>query len=175
MGGPGAQYATIPPIMINSRITHAAQSYNQNARFLKQSVAGVSDEEWLRRPNDHSNHLLWIVGHVAWARTMLLARLEAPWTIPWMGLYARGKTCEAGPDCPSPQVVMDAWQESCTRIHDAMEAASEELLNTPVTQGPPTADGMLSGVVDFLAFHETYHIGQIAYLRAWLGHGGAMG
>ncbi len=175
MGGLGAKCATIPPIMLNSRIAHAAQSYNQNASFLRQSVAGLSDDEWLRRPNDHSNHLLWIVGHVAWARTMLLARLEAPWTTPWMALYARGKKCVEGPDCPSPSTAMEAWNESCTRLLAAMEAASEELLSTPATQGPPSADGMLSGIVDFLAFHETYHIGQIAYLRSWLGHAGAMG
>jgi hypothetical protein len=56
-----------------------------------------------------------------------------------------------------------------------MEAASEETLNVPVTQGPPTADGKLSGVVHFLAFHETYHVGQAAYVRSWLGHSGIMG
>ena len=161
--------------MINSRIAHAAHSYTQNASFLNQAVAGLSDDEWLRRPNDHSNHLLWIVGHVAWARTMLLARLGAPWTMAGMDLYARGKPCVDGPDCPSPKLAMQAWNESCPKLSAAMEAASDELLNTPMTQGPPTADGMLSGVVDFLAFHETYHVGQIAYLRSWLGRGGPMG
>lgn len=174
MGGPGVCCATIPPIM-NNRIAHAAQTFKQNASVLKQSVAGLSDDELLRRPNDHSNHMLWIVGHVAWTRTMLLARLEAPWTTPWMGLYARGKKCEEGPDCPSPEVAIEAWDESCLRLSAAMEAASEELLDTPATQGPPSADGKLSGTVDFLAFHETYHIGQLAYLRGWLGRGGPMG
>jgi hypothetical protein len=161
--------------MINSRIAHAAQSYKQNATFLSQAVNGLSDDEWHLRPNDHSNHMLWIVGHVAWARTMLLARLNSPWTTPWMGLYARGKPCGSGPDCPSPKEVMDGWNESTPRLNAAMEAASDELLSTPVAQGPPTADGMLSGVVDFLALHETYHVGQLAYLRSWLGRGGPMG
>lgn len=160
---------------MNSRIEHAAQSFNQNSSFLKQSVDGLTDEEWLRRPNDDSNHMLWIVGHLAWARTMLLARLNAPWTTQWMGLYARGKPCVDGADCPSPQTAMEGWNESCSRLNAAMEAASDELLSTPVTQGPPTADGKLSGVLDFLAFHETYHIGQLAYLRCWLGRSGPMG
>jgi len=48
-------------------------------------------------------------------------------------------------------------------------------LATPVTQGPPSADGKLSGVVNFMAFHETYHVGQLAYVRSLLGHTGAMG
>ena len=161
--------------MINSKIAHAAVSYNQNARFLTQAVDGLGDDEWVRRPNDHANHVLWIVGHVAWARTMLLTRLEAPWTTPWMGLFGRGAKCVDGPDCPSPQTAMEAWNESCSRLNAAMEAASDQLLDTPAVNGPPSADGKLSGIVDFLALHETYHVGQLAYLRSWLGHGGPMG
>jgi hypothetical protein len=26
-----------------------------------------------------------------------------------------------------------------------------------------------------MAYHETYHVGQAAYLRCWLGHKGLMG
>jgi hypothetical protein len=44
-----------------------------------------------------------------------------------------------------------------------------------VTKGPPSSDGKESGIVDFLAIHETYHIGQASYLRGWLGHKGLMG
>jgi DinB superfamily len=160
---------------MNARIATAAHTFHQNSSFLRRAVDGLTDEEWVRRPNEHSNHLLWIVGHVAWARTMLLARLNAPWTESWMGLYGRGKKCEDGPDCPSPQSAMEAWDECCRRLHAAMEEASQELLDTPAVQGPPSADGKLSGIVDFLAFHETYHVGQLAYVRSWLGRGGPMG
>jgi len=29
--------------------------------------------------------------------------------------------------------------------------------------------------VAFLAFHETYHVGQVSYLRKWLGYGQSVG
>ena len=32
-----------------------------------------------------------------------------------------------------------------------------------------------SGVVNFLAIHETYHVGQASYLRGWLRHKGLIG
>jgi hypothetical protein len=35
--------------------------------------------------------------------------------------------------------------------------------------GPPSFDGKVSGLVAFLAFHETYHVGQVSYLKKWLG------
>jgi uncharacterized damage-inducible protein DinB len=160
---------------VSSRIALAAQNFSQNASFLKQTTRDLSEEEWLRRPCEHTNHMLWIVGHVAWARTKLLAQLGTTWTTPWMTLYARGTKCIDLPECPSPKDALRAWEETCIRLTAAMEAASEELLDTPATQGPPSADGKLSGIVHFLAFHETYHVGQAAYVRSWLGHPGVMG
>jgi uncharacterized damage-inducible protein DinB len=119
--------------------------------------------------------MLWIVGHIAWSRTMVLARLGDEWTTPWMKLYARGAKCIESLDCPTPQEAMLAWDETCSRLNAAMDTASEEKLDTPATQGPPSADGMLSGVVNFMALHETYHVGQASYVRSWLGHSGVMG
>ena len=54
---------------ISKRIAIASQSFNHNARFLKGTIDGLTDDEWLRRPCDRSNHMLWIVGHMAWSRT----------------------------------------------------------------------------------------------------------
>ena len=39
----------------------------------------------------------------------------------------------------------------------------------------PDADGKLCGTVNFMALHETYHVGQAAYVRSWLGKPGVMG
>ena len=71
---------------------------------------------------------------------------------------------------------MEAWNESCGRLNKAMESATEELLDTPAAHpGPPSADGKLTGIVNFMALHETYHLGQCAYIRSLLGKPGVMG
>ena len=46
---------------------------------------------------------------------------------------------------------------------------------SPDPHGIPSPDGKVSGVVAFLAHHETYHVGQTAYLRCYLGHEGVAG
>jgi uncharacterized damage-inducible protein DinB len=160
---------------ISSKIATAANGFHQNATFLKQAIDGLTDEEWVRRPNEHTNHMQWIVCHVAWARTNLLKRLGAEWTTPWISLYGRGAKCVDSPDCPSPKAALEAWNETCTRLTAALDSVTDESLDVPVTQGPPTADGKLSGVIHFLAYHETYHVGQAAYVRCWLGHSRVMG
>jgi len=50
-----------------------------------------------------------------------------------------------------------------------------EVLAKPAPKGPPSFDGKISGLVAFLAFHETYHVGQVSYLRKWLGYGQSVG
>jgi uncharacterized damage-inducible protein DinB len=159
---------------IPGSIAVSAVNYNMNADFLKKNVEGLTDEEWLRRPAA-ANHLLWIVGHVCWTRSMLLKRLGDDWSKPWFSHFARGAKLDESAAYPTPEEVRLTLDESTERLKAAMESVSEEALATPSTQGPPSADGKVSGVVNFLAFHETYHVGQASYLRSWLGHAGVMG
>ena len=161
---------------LSPRLAVASSSFNLNASFLKQGLAGMSDADWVTRPNGHCNHIQWIVGHLAYSRSMVLARLGDTWSKPWMHLYARGTKCVESPEAPTPAEVMEAWEESCIRLNAALESASEDLLDTPAPKpGPPSADGLLCGTVNFMALHETYHVGQAAFVRSWLGKPGVMG
>ncbi len=156
-------------------VAGAAEDYCFNNAFLANTVKDLSPEEWLKRPNETSNHIAWIVGHVIWARKAILGRLGTDWSQPWLGLYARGVKVDDTTVYPSPETLINAWLEVGGVLTDALENASEEVLSQPSTQGPPSADGKVSGVIRFLAYHETYHVGQVAYLRCWLGHKGMMG
>lgn len=155
-------------------IEAAAQNYRYNERFLADNVKGLTEEEWHRRPSDKMNDVAWIVGHVIWARKAVLSRLGTEWSKPWLKEFGRGAKCDAAA-CPSPDILMTAWSETAEALGSAMENASAEALAQPVTTGPPSADGKVSGIINFLAVHETYHVGQISYLRSWMGHKGIMG
>jgi hypothetical protein len=160
---------------IPSSIAAAAVSFKYNDNFLKKSVEGLTVEEWTRCPDGCRNHLLWIVGHVTGTRSGMLKRLGEDWSKPWFALFGRGAKPSDPIAYPTPQEVMTAWDESTARLNAAMESVSEEALAAPATSGPPSADGKVSGIVNFFAYHETYHIGQASYLRGWLGHPGIMG
>jgi uncharacterized damage-inducible protein DinB len=159
---------------IPSSIAIAAVSFNQNTKFLKKNLEGLTDEEWTRKPEGAVNDLLWIVGHVTWARSAVLKRLGEDWSKPWFALFGRGAKAD-DVAYPTPEEALLAWDESSARLNSAMDAVTEEVLAVPATSGPPSADGKVSGTVNFLAYHETYHIGQASYLRGWLGHPGIMG
>lgn len=156
-------------------IAAAAENFRYNSDSLVKMVEDLSPEEWLRRPNQHSNHIAWIVGHVAWTRARLLERLGVSWQQPALDIFARGVKLADDSAYPSPESLLATWRESAALLAAALENVSEDLLAQPARQGPPSSDGKVSGVVNFLAIHETYHGGQISYLRGWLGHKGLMG
>jgi hypothetical protein len=110
-----------------------------------------------------------------WARRDVIVRLGADWSKPWLDSFAKGSKCDNNPDYPSPEVLKNAWREVSGILAGALEGVSEEVLSQPSPKGPPTADGKISGAVNCLAIHETYHLGQVSCMRGWLGHKGLIG
>ncbi|MFZ0744802.1 MAG: DinB family protein, partial [Terracidiphilus sp.] len=94
---------------------------------------------------------------------------------PWLPLFARGAKLPEPAQFPSPQEIVQGWQEVSSKLTTALESASDEVLSAPTPEKSPSFDGKVSGMVSFLAFHEAYHVGQAAYLRCWLGRAGIVG
>jgi uncharacterized damage-inducible protein DinB len=156
-------------------IATAAENYRFNSDFLLGTVKDLSPEEWLSRPGGRGNHIAWLVGHVIFTRQRMLSRLGTEWSRPWLELFARGEKLGNAAQYPSPETLLAAWNDISGVLKIALDGASEAILAQPSPPGPPSADGKMSGVINFLAIHETYHVGQAAYLRCWLGHKGLMG
>lgn len=156
-------------------IVVAADNYRFNSNSLKKAVSDISPEEWLKRPDEKLNHIAWIVGHMAYSRSRLLHFMGTEWTEPELEIFGRGSKLQPDSAYPSADLLLKTWNESGHVMAAAFESASEDLLEQPATQGPPSTNGKISGTVNFMAIHETYHLGQISYLRSWLGHKGFMG
>ncbi|MGD0736929.1 MAG: DinB family protein [Terracidiphilus sp.] len=160
---------------IASQIAEAAHSFHMNSSLLKKSFEGLTTEEWLRRPGDCSNHLLWVVCHMVWARGNALRLLGTQWSAPWASLFGRGTEVTDGAQYPTPEEAVQAFREAGRLLKTAFDEVSEEALSAPSEVKVPSADNTLGGVINFFAYHDTYHTGQVAFLRCWLGHSGVAG
>jgi uncharacterized damage-inducible protein DinB len=163
------------PVPIPSIVASAAENYRFNSRFLKQTVSDLTQEEWLERPDGKCNHIAWIVGHMALCRSRVLHFIGAEWDQPALEIFGRGKKLLEDSSYPLPESLLNTWSEAGHVMATAFQAVSEDLLAQPAPAGPPSLDGKISGIVNFMAIHETYHLGQASYLRGWLGHKGLMG
>jgi len=56
-----------------------------------------------------------------------------------------------------------------------LKVLTDEELSKPAPFPVPAGDKTQRGAIVFLNFHETYHIGQMAYLRKWLGYSQLVG
>jgi uncharacterized damage-inducible protein DinB len=148
----------------------AAHIYRRNESFLAKAIEGLTAEQWQTRPGDSANSALWIVGHMVWARSRVLKLLGVSWTAPWLPLFERGSKPVDPAQYPPSEQVLIAWNELAAALPPALESASAADIAAPAPEPSPSFDGTIGGMVSFLAMHETYHVGQVVYLRRLLGH-----
>jgi uncharacterized damage-inducible protein DinB len=147
--------------------------FKTSTDLVNKATAGIPPELWLRRPGDDSNHLMWVMGHLVWARGLILKTLGSDISIHWAPQFARGAKCEDGQQYPKVEEICSAWTDVSERLAKCLAQVPAEVLEKP--HDKPTFDGKVGGFVAFLAFHESYHVGQVSYLRKWLGHGQVVG
>jgi hypothetical protein len=149
--------------------------YKANTDIVNRATEGILPEHWFVKPGDASNHLMWVAGHLVASRGTVLKTLGPEWSAPWSSLFARGAKPASPDQYPAVEEIRNAWKDVSRQLSVALAGVSAEVLVKPTPEGKPSFDGKVGGLVAFLALHETYHVGQVGYLRKWLGYGQIVG
>jgi uncharacterized damage-inducible protein DinB len=144
--------------------------FERNLKVLASSAEGV-DEAGARVPVvEGGSHFHWLLAHLVASRDALLERLgaERVWTAEAAKAFGRG----SAPSVPEGATLAD---------HLGRLRAQQELLDAVL----PTLDaaalareaGRMSvgGWIEFLAWHESYHVGQATLYRRVAGLPSAIG
>ena len=142
-----------------------------NETLLKSVIEGMDGPAWNLVPPGGGNTPHWILGHVAASRRfMLRAAGHALASEPWEALFGRGAAPGAATDGFPPV------EELLTDVHASGEIVSElfptmtdEAARAPAAQPMPDGSDTVAGMLHFLHFHETYHLGQLGLLRRMNG------
>jgi hypothetical protein len=135
-------------------------------------IKGITHEQSLKAPGEGGNSANWVLAHLLYYRTQILRKLgdNNP-------LAIEGLDGFAGQGNPASKVeaAID-WQRLCNGAHESqgrirlrIEGITESELCSP------TSDGTVADDIRFLHFHDSYHIGQLGYIRRMLGLPGAIG
>ena len=149
--------------------------YKRNQDLLAKAISGLTAEQWNARPLGSCNSALWLLGPSVWARSRALKLVGFTWEKPWLDVFARGSKHASDTQYPSVEEVQDAWMDLCSTFPATLEAIPAETLAKTVQQPSPSFDGMVSGMLSFLAMHESYHVGQFVYVRRLAGGDGVVG
>jgi hypothetical protein len=160
---------------MEAKLANVEGMFKINTDIINKAIADVGVDDWFRKPGDDSNHLMWVLGHLIVHRGRTLKTLGVDWDSSWAALFTRGAKRVADDEYPPVEEMRAAWNQVSDELSAALRQAPADVLAKDAPAGPPSFDGKTSGTVAFFAFHDTYHVGQVSYLKKWLGYGPSVG
>jgi uncharacterized damage-inducible protein DinB len=141
---------------------------------IQKNIEGLTHAESLIQPSLGGNSLNWVLGHIVATRnsTLRLLGQEPIWSDERAAPYQRGSDPGSGGWKPlSLETIVDDLQISHDRIRAGIEMIPDEALAAKESEESEETHGdSLIG----LAFHESYHAGQLGVLRRVAGKDGAI-
>jgi uncharacterized damage-inducible protein DinB len=148
-----------------------------NDGLVFQALEGLTQEELWRAPTDRNNPMLWIAGHVVETRATILRFLGEPADTGWGKLFDRGAPPATVADAnryPSRTDLELVMREITPRLHAKLASLDDEHLAGPARMQVP-GTRTVADELAFFALHDSYHVGQLAYVRKGLGYAGIAG
>ncbi len=153
---------------------HALESMTFAHGYVQKLTKDIPDAKALYQSCPMDNHVLWTLGHLAttygWFAILLDAKANAGIPETWNALF--GMDSKPSPDAskyPSIAEVRAKFESSFAVVTKLFEATPESQMNdATATDGY----GFCSSKVDVAlkcAWHDGYHVGQIASLRKPMG------
>ena len=160
---------------MDQALAAVAPLFHANDQLFHRALDGIKPEDLLRIPQAGSNPLIWIAGHLMTSRVSLTRVAGERIENPWSNIFSRGATVDANITYPEISDIVSLWDTTTTSLMKQLEGLDDATLSEQASFPVPTGDKTKRGAIVFLNFHETYHIGQMAYLRKWLGYSQLVG
>jgi uncharacterized damage-inducible protein DinB len=156
---------------MNASLLPLAEIFRLNTGLLYGCVEGMTDAQMRRRIGNRTNNAGFIVLHVVDSRFHLASLLGSPVKSPYAEKFAAAKRIEDVRDIPPLEELKKEWNAVSSALMSALQSAGDEDLSKSSPTRFPISDASMLGTITFLAQHESYHIGQLGFLRKELGFG----
>jgi len=154
---------------MHPQLVPLAEILRLNQRLFTAALAGVPPADAARRVEETGNSLLWVAGHATNSRTTL-ARVAGARIDPYHpDLFGRGAVPQAAAAYPDLVEILKAWSEAAAALDARFDVLQDADLRQEAPFKLPVSDGSILGALAFLTMHESYHLGQLGYIRRLLG------
>lgn len=155
---------------MDPRAEYLQKILDLNHGLVLRCLDGVSDEHF-QMPRDGGNSMQWIFGHLTGSRVLMARMLGTAVDFPFAEAFKRGAVRGAAADLPAGATMTAHWNRACEAVSAGLADGSSEVFGRPVPQpGPPSADGTVLGCIAFMTMHDSYHLGQLGWLRKCFGY-----
>jgi uncharacterized damage-inducible protein DinB len=154
---------------MDPRVAPLAAIFELNTDLLLNCLEGLSQPEAQRRLDGGGNSVIFLAAHLADTRHFLLGRLGRPLANPLSRYLADAQSIEDIGEWPTLDEVRRAWLAASTQLAEALDGLDGETIDKPGAHRFPVHDTSALGMLAFLAQHDSYHVGQAAFIRRQLG------
>jgi uncharacterized protein YndB with AHSA1/START domain/uncharacterized damage-inducible protein DinB len=146
-----------------------------NDSVADRAFIGVKPEDLWKRPTPQNNSMLWIYAHMATVRARMLNVLGDAYD-PGLGdTFGRGAQVQDSESYPTREKIIEVSREVNARLFAKLATVSEAELSRKATGPMPPSVQTVGDQLAFFALHDSYHVGQLAYVRKALGLPGVVG
>jgi len=146
-----------------------------NDSLADRTFAGVKQDDLWTRPTAQTNSMLWIFAHMAAVRARMLNVLGDSYD-PGLGeAFGRGAQVLDAASYPTREKISEASREVNARLFAKLATVGDAELSQEAKGPRPPSAQTVGEQLAFFALHDSYHVGQLAYVRKALGLPGVVG
>jgi uncharacterized damage-inducible protein DinB len=149
---------------MDARLEPLASIFLLNTDLVLNCIEDMSEDIASRRADGSANSASYLVAHLTDTRHFLAAWLGNPLENPLAVELRDARGIDDVQQLPSLDVLRAHWMAVSDHLIEAMESAPPEFLNESSPQRFPVGNSRLDALA-FLAQHESYHVGQLGWIR----------
>ena len=146
-----------------------AELYDLNTDLLLNCLDGLTDTEAQHRLEAGGNSITFLAEHLTDSRHFLVARLGHSLPNPVARYLADVRSIEDIAEWPTLDEVRSAWLAVSAHLQNVLSGLTASELAEPNVHRFPLNDSSRLGMVTFLVQHDSYHLGQVGFMRRQLG------
>ncbi len=157
------------------RVATLIEFYRSNDRSIRRHAEGLSNEQSYLLPQFEAISLNWTLGHIVQYRVMALTTMGESFArdLGEGSPYWHDPTCVVKPgDGRALEDLLADLGETGRLLEEVLSGASAEVLDGIIQTY--FGDQSRLDFVGRLAWHETYHVGQLGLLRSLANPAGAL-
>jgi hypothetical protein len=144
--------------------------YKINTDLFRKALKMASSSDMHKRPNDKGNSFLWVVGHLTAYRFLVAQLLGIKDEFPLANLFKYGAEPVDPSVYPGFEQIKNEWENITAKMLARLVEVPDEVLAEERSHDIPGVEKTVEALVCFMQLHESYHIGQLAYINRL--HGG---
>lgn len=152
---------------MNASMQTTLNTLQMDNHFFLKGVFTLDDDTARRIVVDNTNPVLWLTGHLLNSRKYLLDLFGDVYELPWEMKFR--EKYDPSAEYPTMAEMKDAFVTISNTLVEKMQQASDDHFTKTIDWDLPNKDKTVRGAFLFYAYHEAWHLGQIAFARKGMG------